>query len=243
MLKFILYDDKESTFEQTSKIINSFMMSTDYEYRIEKYSKYDSNLEELIENDKDEKIYLLDVEVPKVNGITLATKIRKDDWNSIIIFLTSHEVYREQAFSERLMILDYICKKGDYPTILKGCINTALSALDKNKNTLIYKFSSIVYRIPISEILYVVKIPLNKKCMIHTVSNENFEIAGSIIKIAEKLGPQFYQSHKSCIVNVRNVRIVDTCNNIIIFKNGERINLLSTRMKKGFEEYVLNYKL
>lgn len=242
MLKFILYDDQEINLKKTSNIINRFMMDYDIEYRIEKFTKYDIALENLIKNDNSEKIYLLDVEVPVVNGISLATKIRKYDWNSIILFLTAYDNYRHTVFSERLMILDYICKKYDYPTLLKDSLKIALAALDKNKNMLIYKFNSLTYRILLDEILYVVKVPLNKKCMIHTINGEKFEIAGNIKQVEKKLGRSFKQCHKSCIANVKNVRIVDTANCIITFKNGKSINLLSVRMRKSFEEYVLNYK-
>jgi len=242
MLKFILYDDQEVTFKKTSNIINRFMMNYDIEYRIEKFSKYDLELDNLIKNDNSEKIYLLDVEVPNVNGISLATKIRKHDWNSIILFLTSYNHYRNTAFSERLMVLDYICKKDDYQTILKDCLKTALTALDKNRNMLIYKFNSLTYRILLDEILYVVKVPLNKKCMIHTINGEKFEIAGNIQQVEKKLGRSFKQCHKSCIANVKNVRIVDSANCIITFKNGKSTDMLSVRMRKGFEDYVLNYK-
>lgn len=243
MIKIILYDDKEETFKIITNIINRYMIKTEYEYRIEKFTKYCTDLENLIIYDNSEKIFLLDVEVPDVNGISLAAKIRKYDWNAVIIFLTMHESYRNKAFSERLMILDYVCKKNNYFELLNECIKTALVALDKNKNTLIYKFNSIVYRVPISDILYIVKVPLNKKCEIYTINKEKCEIAGTVGQVAEKLGPQFKQSHKSCIVNVQNIKRVDTCSNVITFRNGTSINLLSTRMKKGFEEYVLTYKL
>ena len=99
MIKFILYDDHAETFQRTSNIINRSMMNYEFDYRIEKYSKYDKQLENTINTDSCQKIYLLDIEVPMVNGISLAAKIRKKDWNSVIVFLTAHEKYRKTAFS------------------------------------------------------------------------------------------------------------------------------------------------
>lgn len=242
MIKFVLYDDKEETFKKTSSIINTTMMKYECDYRIEKFTKYDCDLEKFMRYDNSQKVYLLDVEVPKVTGLDLAAKIRKDDWNSIIIFLTAYEQYRKNVFSERLMILDYVCKKNGYQEQLEKCIKTSITVLNKNDRLLKYKFNSITYRIPINEILYIVKVPLNKKCAIHTIKNEKYEIAGTIEKVKKQLGKEFKQSHKSCLVNVENVKLVDSCSNIITFKNGKTIDLLSTRMRKNFEEYVLNYK-
>lgn len=242
MIKFILYDDKEENLKRTSKIINEAMIEYETDYRIEKFREYNSKLERIITKDSsDVKIYFIDIEVPGVDGMTLASKIREYDWNSIIVFLTIHEEYKMNALAERLMMLDYICKKHDYDEQIKETIKTAAKVLDKNNKILKYKFNSITYRIPINQILYITKIPLSKKCAINTINNEKYEIGGSIDQVKELLGKEFKQSHKSCLVNVENVKLVDTCNNIIIFKNGQLIDLLSIRMKKEFEEYVLNY--
>ena len=242
MIKYVLYDDNPETFTPTSKSINKIMMKYECDYRIEKFEKYSKELEEII-NQKDVlKIYLLDIEVPKVDGMNLASKIRENDWNSIIIFLTAHEDFRLNAFSERLMILDYICKKEKYQEQLEKCLNIAMEALEQNTKILKYKFNSVSYRIPLNEILYVTKVPLNKKCRIFTIGGEKYEIGGNIEKVCNKLGKGFKQSNKSCIVNIENIKTIDTCNNIITFINGKSIDSLSTRMKKGFEEYVMNYK-
>ena len=61
-------------------------------------------------------------------------------------------------------------------------------------------------------------------------------------RASKTLKGNFKQSHKSCIVNVDNILTVDSCNNIITFINGKHTNLLSSRMRKSFEEYVLDHK-
>lgn len=242
MIKFVLYDDKKENIKKTAEIINNSMMEFDCDYRIDKFTNYNEKLENLITKDHNPKIYLLDIEVPGINGLTLASKIRKQDWNSIIIFLTVHKEYVVDALTERLMMLDYICKNNNYKEQLNKTIRTAIKVIDKNEKLLKYKFNSITHRIAISQILYITKVPFSKKCYIYTVNNEKYEIAGSIEKVKKLLGKEFKQSHKSCLVNVENVKLVDSCNNIIIFKNGQSIDLLSNRMRKEFEEYVLNYK-
>ena len=65
MIKFVLYDDKEETFKETSNIINTTMMNYECDYRIEKFVNYDKKMEKFIKYDNSQKIYLLDFEVPK----------------------------------------------------------------------------------------------------------------------------------------------------------------------------------
>ena len=206
MIKFVIYDDKEENLEETAKIINNSMMEYECDYRIEKFSSYNSKLEKIITKEDIAKIYLIDIEVPGIDGLTLAAKIREHDWNSIIIFLTIHEEYVIDALTERLMMLDYICKQKEYKKQLGKSIKTAIKVLGRNEKLLRYKFNSITHRIPIVQILYITKVPLSKKCYIHTINNEKYEIAGTIEKIKQQLGKEFKQSHKSCLVNVENVK-------------------------------------
>lgn len=241
MIKFILYDDKHETFKNTSNVINKRMINYDCDYRIEKFTNYDQKLEKVINQEGCQKIYILDVEVPEVDGINLANKIRRNDWNSIIIFLSAYEHHRNDAYSERLMILDYVCKKDNYNEVLDRCIMTALEALNQSRNHLRYKFNSITYRIPIDQILYITKVAFNKKCHIYTIKNNKYEIAGTLLNLKKELGPEFKQSHKCCLVNVENVKMVDCCNNVIVFNNGTSLPMLSTRMRNEFEQYVRTY--
>ncbi len=242
MIKFILYDDQKETLKKTSAIIHRLMMKYDFDYRVEQFTNYNKDLEQIIKTKDCLKVYLLDIEVPNVNGVSLASKIRKYDWNSVIIFLTAHDKYKASIFEGRLMVLDYINKIYKYPKRLEETLKLSVKMLKKSSNTLVYKFNSIVYRLPIDDILYIVKVPENKKCEIHTISGNIYEIGGSISKLCKTLKRNFRQSHKSCIVNADNIKTIDSSNNVITFKNGKSIYLLSNRMKKNFKEFILNYK-
>lgn len=57
----------------------------------------------------------------------------------------------------------------------------------------------------------------------------------------EKLGPSFFQSHKSCLINVEKIKKVNYNENTITFTNNETLYLLSNRNKKGLREYVAKY--
>ena len=62
-----------------------------------------------------------------------------------------------------------------------------------------------------------------------------------MVKLLKQLGPNFFQSHKSCVVNIEKIRKINYIENIITFENGEYIDLLSSRNKKRLKEYVANY--
>ena len=47
----------------------------------------------------------------------------------------------------------------------------------------------------------------------------------------------FYRSHKSCIVNTKQIYKVDYAENLITFYNNAQTDLLSVRNKRGLKEY------
>ena len=47
---------------------------------------------------------------------------------------------------------------------------------------------------------------INKRCIIHTESGETYKICASISELKGKLGPSFYQTHQSCLVNVEKIK-------------------------------------
>lgn len=240
MLKFIICEDNKETLEKTSLIISKVMMPYDFDYKIYKFTKYNSELQELIKSDEKDKIYILDVELPDISGLEIASEIREKDWNSILVFLTAHRECKDDVFYSRLLALDYISKNTLSSYRLEETMKYIVDKINQNK-ILNFKCYGTTHRIPYEDILYVEKATENKKCIIVTENNKKYPILATIAELSTKLGPDFYQTHKSCIVNVSKIKEVDYANNIINFKNGLQTDLLSNRNRKGLRLYVENY--
>ncbi len=239
-MRFIIYEDNSTILEQEQLIVNKVCMGEDFDYKINKFSGYDSSIEDIINSNNDKKIYILDVEVPKVSGLEIASKIRDKDWNSMIIFVTSHPECKDDIFYARLMVLDFISKTMNFKERLEKSIKVALESFNKNK-FLVFKFNQITYRILMDSIIYIEKVHRGVNSIIVT-DNEHYETSLSLSKLNELLDKRFFQTHKSCIVNVDRVRSVNSSINEIRFDNGEVINLLSERNKKEFVNYLRNYR-
>lgn len=239
MLRFVICDDDVQIVERARLVVNKVMMPLDYDYKICRFKEYNETLGKIIKNSDEQKIYILDIQMPNMSGIEIAEKIRKTDWNSIIILLTAFGEYKNDVFTSRLMVLDYINKKTNYEKTLEKTIKTALTILNGQK-LLFFTFKNVLYRIPYDEILYI-KASLNKKSIIVSSKGIEYEVNKPLHKLYAELKPYFHQSHKSYIVNVTKVKSVNTPYDTITFKNGKTLPLLSKRMKKEFEEYVRNY--
>ena len=241
MIRFIICDDNEQASDKISKTITKSMINYPYEYEVSKFTCFNSNLNKIINTPGEKKIYILDIELPKISGLEIASKIRKKDWKSIIIFVTAHPECKNDIFYSRLLALDFISKYHLYEKRLEETINVAVNSLSDTK-TLVFHNRSTTYQIPYEDIIYIEKLNGQRKCLIATRNGTSFTIRENISTLYDNLENNFYRCHKSCIVNIKEIKKVDYNEGLITFKNDLKTNLLSERMKKGLKEYIKSHQ-
>lgn len=240
MLRFIICEDNKDFLGRLSNIVNKVMMPYNFEYKISKFTQYTKEVEEIIKKKNEQKVYILDIELPEISGLEIASEIRERDLESIIIFVTSHNECRNDIFYSRLLAIDYIPKDRIWASRFESTIEYTVKAINKRR-VLVFEFNYNSYRVPFDDILYIEKVQDNQKCIINTENGMQFEIISSITSLAKKLGPNFFQSHKSCIVNIEKIKKINYADNTITFINNKCVYLLSNRKKKQLREYVANY--
>lgn len=240
MLRFIICEDNKDFIGRLSNIINKVMMPYNFEYKISKFTQYNKEVEELITRKNEQKVYVLDIELPEISGLEIASEIRERDLDSMIIFVTSHNECRNDIFYSRLLAIDYIPKDKLWADRFEKTIIYTVKAVNKRR-VLSFDFNHNSYRVPFDDILYIEKVSDQLKCIINTENGNQFEIVSSITDLAKRLGPNFFQSHKSCLVNIDKIKKINYADNTITFINNECVYLLSNRKKKSLREYVANY--
>lgn len=240
MLKFIVCEDNIEGLEQMSRIVTRVMMNYEMEYKIERFTEYNDKFKEVINDEFVNKVYILDIELPIVSGLEIASEIREDDSDSPIIFVTAHSECKNDIFYSRLNAIDFISKYNRYQERLEETINYIIEKMYRSK-TLNFSYNHVYYKIMFKEINYIEKAPLQNKCIIHLTNGDEIYITKSIIKLKEELGPMFYQTHKSCVVNTENIKKIEYTKFTIYFKNGERTNLLTPSARKELRERVGDY--
>ena len=234
-MNFVIYEDNDEFISSYKEVIFSVMSNSNIDYNTVVVNKYD---QEKLLNVNGKKIYLLDVEVPGKNGIDVARSIRNNnDWSSPIIVITSHNEYKIVGYTSKILMLDFIDKNDDFVNNLKDALLVALKISGEEKHYCISHKNEMI-QIPYNDILYFEKNLNDNDCTVVTKDNE-YLIRKSIVNIMDELDGNFYKSHRSCIVNVDNIRRVDFDNNNIYFDNSS-IDLLSRSNKKGLKEMMGN---
>lgn len=236
MINFIICDDEKAITDIVKNIITKVMFKNNLEYKIHIFNNYDESFDNIVKSDIENKIYILDIEVGNKSGLDVASKIRDKDWYSILVILTSHYELEYLAYKSRILILDFISKFDLYEKKMEDTINLCISNKLEN-HKLILKINRKIEQIDFSNILYITYDSLIRKVRIYT-KDDQYETSETLKDIFIHLKGNFVYTHRACIVNMNNVKTIDTKGKIITFVNNETIDLLSRNYLKDIKEYI-----
>lgn len=235
-MEFVICDDERVFRSNIRRVIDKVLMDQEYDYDVIEFSKFDPSFKKKIQ-ESTHKIYILDIEIKdSISGIDIARKIRENDWESIIIFVTSHNELGYQALKARIMLLDFISKYDDFENNLESILRKSLSLIN-SKKTIKFDSEGTSYIIHLSDILYIEKDTVDRKCIIKTTYNE-IVVNKTLNYMIQNLDDRFYLSHRSCLINTDKIRKIDWKNSVIYFESGISTSLLSRDRKKGLKKYV-----
>ena len=235
-MNFIIYEDEKEYAAKYKNVIYKLLGPTTFNYKIIEINEYNETTKSQMDKIDGNKIYLLDIEVAGKNGLELARKIRKTgDWTSPIIIVTSHEEFKQVGYTAKILMLNFITKNEELEKDLYETLEVALE-INMSKKSLCYTNKGELYHIPYQDILYIEKSLNDNICNVFT-KNDIYSIRKTIIDLEKTLSDDinFVKTHRSCIVNLKNIKYVDFENNIITFVNKE-IDLLSRAHKKQLKE-------
>lgn len=230
MIKFVLVDDNKDFTSIIINIIEKTIFKTNIDYTIESFFIYNNSLQKLIDDCSVQKVYILDIDLGKsLSGLEIAKKIRKNDWDSEIIFVTNHDKMFETIYRNIFKVFAFIEKFISLEDRLEKTITTII-----NKKSDYGKFcfsnSKINIQIYYKDITCIYRDTIERKLVIKTTSNK-FLISMSITEIIKKLDGRFKQIHRACIVNAERVNIYNWSKGYFVLDTKEKIDMCSKNYK------------
>lgn len=151
-------------------------------------------------------IILLDIEMPLMNGLDVARRIRKTDSNVIIVFITNLANYAVQGYE--VEALDFIVKPYTYETFrfrMDRIVNR-IEAQSRNSAILV-NAKDQTYRVEISRLIYV---EVDHHALIYHTQKEDISIRGSMKEVESILVPMgFCKCSQSYLLNLRYVTRIE----------------------------------
>lgn len=238
MLRVYICEDNDKQLERVTKAVKETILTEGLNMQLALATSEPYEVLSHVENESEAGIYFLDVELNStMDGIELASKIRKYDTLGFIIFVTTHPEFSYLTFKYKVEALDYIVKDGheELKSSIKNClidINKRFANEKKEEKKCFYaKCGQRVMHVPYEDIILFETAPTPHKVTLHTI-NRRIEFYGHIGKILDELDDRFYQCHKSYIINRDQITMVDKKNREI-YLNGENMCVASVRAIKG----------
>ncbi len=150
-------------------------------------------------NNHDSDLIFLDINMPKLNGISLAKILKNKDQ---IVFTTAYSEYAVESYD--LGAMDYLLKPISFDRFFK-CIEKFKQAKETsslNDEFIAVKSGTSVYRIKPNDILYLEK---DGNYCYYIMVDRKIMARESVKEALNKLPAYFYQIHKSYIANLNKV--------------------------------------
>ncbi len=174
--------------------------------------------------DSQEKVYndiqnidilFLDIgfENSDVDGIEFAEKLREKNRNFYLVFLTGHYRYMHVSFLHKTY--DYLLKPIT-SSVLNEFTNRLVNEFSAEKSIFLRLNKSLM--IKLDSIYYIEKV--GNKCEINT-DKGSFPITSTLQKLHDKLPLNFVKSHKSFIINVDKIDLINKRKNQVILSNNK----------------------
>jgi DNA-binding LytR/AlgR family response regulator len=228
MTRILICDDNSEDLSEVYKITEDFYKNTAAaSYSILKFDNPEKALE-YIEDGNQVDIAVLDVLMPKMNGMELAAHMRKLGFGGYLIFLTSTNDFAAQSYSVKAF--SYILKPAERREVseLLEIIEKMRQAEDRNGFPLSRK--SGIRFVLYTELMYIEA--MNHQLQFHLIDGEVISTYATLKEYSQLLldKPQMCKPQKSFIVNLDYVRNFE--NSAIFMRDGTRISV-----PKDFENY------
>lgn len=232
MIKYIIIDDEPSILERIEKIINHIAFKTESDYDIKKFTKYNNELEKIINDNSITKVYIIDIEIDKKkSGLDIARQIRENDWDSEIIIVTNHDRMFETVYKTIYKVFSFIEKFDNMDSRLEKDLKAIIRKTD-DKKKFVYSTQKISIQIYLKDIMYIYRDTIERKLVFVTTNNKYF-INMTIQELLTKLDSRFIQVHRACIVNDERVRVYNWNEGYFELDNTEQVFMLSKGFRKG----------
>lgn len=232
-LNIAICDDERSALKAEVDVIESVLDERHISYSLDLFL---SPLD-LIKSDRIYNIIFLDVEMDSLNGIEVAERLREENKNCLIFFVTNHEAYLDDAFNQHAF--RFWTKPIDRRKLMYG-MASAIREIETSEHRLTVTVGMNKIKMSTRNIIYIYA--QNRRLHIITtkgeiITNDLFEDVRSQLKDSI----YFCEPHRSYLVNLEYVRNYDKDKIYCLYKDKIYEVYLSRRKYDSFNKRFIEW--
>ena len=198
--KVAICDDDASMREFLSSEVKEWAAGSGHTVAVSVFPSAEAFLFEFSEN-KSYEVLLLDIEMPGMNGMELARKLRSENAMLQIIFVTGYSDYISEGYD--VSALHYLMKPVSQDKLF-GVLSKAAKLYEKNSKNILLECTDGVFLLPISEIRFIEV--AGNYVTVH--AGNDYTVKSTLGAIEKQLDESFYKTGRSFIVNLDKIRQV-----------------------------------
>lgn len=230
-------DDSEETLYNLSTAVKKWAQTEELIVKIDIFSSAE-NFWFHYEEQPDFDILLLDIEMPGMNGVELAKRIRQTNSNMQIVFITGFPDFIAEGYE--VSALHYLMKPVDYEK-LSEVLCRAAEKLQKTEKPVLLPVNGEIQRIPTDQIIFVEAFA--HTCVI-TTTDSALETKSNITAIEKILcdtaADSFVRCHRSYIVGIRYIKSLSKTD--ITLDNGTKLPLSRSNYQSVHQAFIRYFK-
>lgn len=235
LLKIAICDDEKKFCDSAERMLNLYMEDKGLQFQVDVFN-VPSELLDMTEKGTIYDIYLLDIYMPGVTGMSIATELRSRGVKSPIIFLTSSTDHALEAFG--VDATHYLLKPYTKDSFYVG-MDKAMQSIASHKNdSVILKVDNDYRSIPVSKLIYCEAEDKYQRLYLENGEKLLIRISGTeLYKLLSEFD-SFYHCGRAHIINLNHISRVTQSG--AVFKSGMQLSLPHTvlaGLKKAFFDY------
>lgn len=227
-----IVDDNASDAERLKGLIERYAKESGAQMAIRTFKNGMSFLEHYT---ADTDVVFLDVEMPIMNGIDVAKKLRETDTGVCIVFVTNHAQFALKGYL--VNALDYVIKPISYYGVVDRLKRAAIMLRKRTDKYILINLSvNEAVRVSVNDVSFVEKV---SNYLIYHTAKGDYRSRGAL-KNVEKLleGKCFSRCISGCLVNLGHVEKITQTS---VFVGGKELPLARQRKKEFMTELAEYY--
>ena len=230
MYHIAIVEDEREFSMQLQEYLLQYGNENDMTYEV---SVFQDGAEILEDYKKEYDAIFLDIEMPKVNGMETAERIREMDEDVVLMFITNMAQYA--LFGYSVGALDFVMKPINYYTFSMKLRRVMKRVQSREEKTIVLSLADGMKKLETRQI-YFIEVQ-NRILRYHTMDGD-YEVKGTMQSVEKKLETDtFAKCNHWYMVNLRHVKEVKK--NIVVV--GEHELEISRRNKNAFMKALTEY--